>query len=207
MSNVAQAHTMMTVAEYIAYADAHPRQRFELLAGVPVAMAPATLRHDVIASNIQASLQRQISARGCRSHRDAGLASAETADFLPQPDVMVRCGPVDDRRRWVSDPVVVIEVLSPSTMADDRGYKLARYLKDFPSLRHVALVYQDEVRVECWSRDREGPWGPQDFPDRKEWHEDVAVVQRSREDTLHLPAVGAAAALAEMYADVALDLT
>jgi Uma2 family endonuclease len=204
MSDVAQAHRMMTVTEYLAYADARPRQRFELLAGVPVAMAPATLRHDVIASNIQASLQRQVSARGCRSHRNVGLASAETADFLPQPDVMVRCGPVDDRRRWVSDPVVVIEVLSNSTMADDRGYKLARYLRDFPSLRHVVLVYQDEIRVEYWSRDREGPWGPQDFPDRKEWQENVAVVLRSLTDTLHLPAVGAKVALSEIYADVAL---
>jgi len=202
MSDVAQAHSMMTVAEYLAYADAHPRQRFELLGGVPVAMAPATLRHEMIASNIQACLDRQIRSRGCRSHRDAGLTTGEEADFLPQPDIMVRCGPVDDRRRWVSDPVVVVEVLSNSTMADDRGYKLQRYLSDFPTLRHVALVYQDEVRIELWSREREGPWGQESLQER--WHENVPVVLRARTDSLDLPAVGAAVPLAEIYDDVAL---
>lgn len=198
MSDVAQAHGMMTVAEYLSYADAHPRQRFELLSGVPVAMSPATKRHQKIVGNIDRAIARRIEARGCESLRDFGLARDDSADYMPQPDVMVRCGPLDDRRRYASDPVVVIEVLSNSTMADDRGYKLQRYLTDFPTLRHVALVYQDEVRIELWSRDREGPWG------HETWDDNVPVVLRLRADTLDLPAVGAAVPLAEIYDNVAL---
>jgi hypothetical protein len=83
-------------------------------------------------------------------------------------------------------------------MADDRGYKLKRDLEDFPTLRHVALVYQDEVRVELWSREREGPWGDEALEG------DMPLVLRSRADMLDLTAVGAAVPLAEIYADVTL---
>jgi Uma2 family endonuclease len=187
MTEVAARRMPMTVSDYLAFADAHPRQRYELLAGVAVAMAPATLRHALIAGNINTALRRKVRDRGCQSFEDAGLATGQDAEFFAQPDVMVRCGPMDGRSRWASDPVVVVEVLSPSTMADDRGYKLQCYLRDFPSLRHVALVYQDESGVEHWGRADAGDWpeGPQ--------------VLRSLDETLDLPAVGAALPLALVY--------
>ncbi|WP_460451641.1 Uma2 family endonuclease [Alsobacter sp. SYSU BS001988] len=191
MNQPAQAHAMMTVAEYLAFADARPMQRFELLAGEPVAMAPGTLRHSLIAGNIDTSLRGQIRDRGCTSYRDAGIAHSDDADFLPEPDVMVRCGPVDDRRRWVPDPVVVIEVLSPSTMADDRGYKLKAYMA-FASLRHLVLVYQDEMRIEHWSR-----------PDDLAWSEAPQVLN-APDDRLLLSAVEAGLSLSEIYAGVTL---
>ena len=189
MAEAAQAQAMMNVAEYLSFADAHPQQRFELLAGIPVAMAPATINHSQIAGNIDAACRRQVRDRGCQSYQGAGVASADEASFLHQPDVMVRCGPVDGRRRWVSDPIVVMEVLSPSTMADDRGYKLTTYM-DFQSLRHLALVYQDEVRVEHWARSDQGVWseGPE--------------VLNSLESRLVQTAVGADLPLSEIYAGV-----
>jgi Uma2 family endonuclease len=193
MTEAAAQHMSMRVTEYLAYADAHPRQRFELLAGVPVAMAPATLRHNLIAGNIDAALRGQVRDRGCQSFREAGVASSDDAEFMAQPDVLVRCGPLDGRRRWVDDPVVIVEVLSPSTMLDDRGYKLKTYLDGFPSLRHVALVYQDECRIEHWSRGVDGAWT-----------ESPRVLNRMQ-DAIEFSAVGAALPLSAIYDDVIFD--
>jgi Uma2 family endonuclease len=182
----------LTTEEFLTYADAHPRQRFELLGGEPVAMAPSTIRHDIIAGNLDAVLRRQVHSRGCRSHRDAGLSSGADGDFFPQPDLTVRCGPVDGKARWISDPLVVVEVLSPSTMSEDRGYKLKTYQASFQTLRHIVLIYQGEVRVEHWFRGANGIWseGPQ--------------VLSSCRDTLSLEAVGALVPLSELYEDVTL---
>jgi Uma2 family endonuclease len=192
MTDPARVHDALTVEDYLAFADAHPRTRFQLLAGVPVAMAPPTLRHEMICANIDGSLRPRLKPRGCRTHRDVGVAAASDADFMPEPDVMVRCGPIDDRRRWVSDPMVVFEVLSPSTLTDDRGYKLDQYWK-FASLRQIVLVYQDEVRVEHWVRDGEDRWseGPE--------------VLKAPSDVLVLPALDATLRLAEIYEGVSVD--
>ena len=193
MTEAAAQHMSMRVTEYLAYADAHPHQRFELLGGVPAARAPATIRHNVIAGNINSGLRGQVRDRGCQSLRETGTVSDNDAEFMPQPDVLVRCGPLDGRRRWVDDPVVVIEVLSPSTMADDRGYKCRKYPSDFQSIRHVALVYQDELRIEHWSRGSEGVLS-----------EGPRVLSRP-DDTLEFRAVGASLPLSAIYDDVAFD--
>ncbi|MEJ1938803.1 hypothetical protein WDZ92_52065, partial [Nostoc sp. NIES-2111] len=74
MNDAAPVQTRMTVEAYLAFCDARPRERFQLLAGVPVAMAPATVRHEMIAANIDAILRPQLKLRGCRSHREIGIA-------------------------------------------------------------------------------------------------------------------------------------
>src|SRR2546421_449708 len=127
MNDAAPVQTRMSIEAYLAFCDARPRERFQLLAGVPVAMAPATYRHQQICGNIDRALAPRLRLRGCESIRDLGVARGEGADYMPEPDVVVRCGPVDGSRRWVDDPIAVVEVLSPSTMVDDRGYKLREY--------------------------------------------------------------------------------
>ena len=70
------------------------------------------------------------------------------------PDVTVRCGePVG--RNWINDPVIVAEVLSPTTIDFDRGPKLEFY-KSLATMRDIVLVYQDQVRVEHYRRAGEG---------------------------------------------------
>jgi len=61
-----------------------------------------------------------------------------------EPDVVIRCGPTNPRSRAATDPVVVFEVLSPSTMRYDRGTKLERY-REIASLKQIVLVYQDSI--------------------------------------------------------------
>mgnify|MGYP005990941233 CR=1 FL=1 len=71
-----------------------------------------------------------------------------------KPDIVVRCGPRQNQT-YVTDPLVVVEVLSPSTMDYDRGGKL-KFYKSLPTLRHIALIYQDQMRVEHYERTDEG---------------------------------------------------
>jgi Uma2 family endonuclease len=99
--------------------------------------------------------------------------------------VVVRCGAVGGKT-YITDPLVVVEVLSPSTMDVDRGPQLDFY-KSLPTVRHIALVYQDQMRVEHYRR------GEQGF--------ELEVLKRL-EDSLHFEAVEFRMDLARAYFDV-----
>ena len=82
-------------------------------------------------------------------------ATRDSAGFdTYKPDVLVRCGERGNAT-FVTDPVVVVEVLSPSTMDRDRGRKLAFY-KALPTVQHIVLAYSDQMRVEHFLRVAEG---------------------------------------------------
>lgn len=181
----------LTVRDYLAFADARPDQRFELIDGQPVAMAPATRAHQVVCRNVDYGLARQLAGRDCEVLRDFGMASSEHADFMPQPDVMVRCGPLAGDERWAADPIVLFEVLSPSTAVRDRGRKRDRYFK-VPTLRHLVFVSPTTIGIEAWHRAEDGNW-----PGAPELLSD-------RDGILELTAVGAALSVADIYRD--LDL-
>ena len=72
----------------------------------------------------------------------------------PRPGLLVRCGAAS-ARSYVTDPLVVVEVLSRSTIDTDRGEKL-RFYKRLPTMRHIVLVYQDQMRAEHYRRAEAG---------------------------------------------------
>jgi Uma2 family endonuclease len=96
-------------------------------------------------------------AAGCRSYQ-GGMRVQRSSDSRgkdkTKPDIVVRCGPRQNQT-YLTDPLVVVEVLSPSTMDYDRGGKL-KFYKSLPTLRHIALIYQDQMRVEHYERTDEG---------------------------------------------------
>ena len=102
-----------------------------------------------------------------------------------KPDIVVRCGPRQNQT-YLTDPLVVVEVLSPSTMDYDRGGKL-KFYKSLPTLRHIALIYQDQMRVEHYERTDEG------------WRLDVLTAP---EDVLRFDAVAFEIDLDRTYFDV-----
>ena len=71
-----------------------------------------------------------------------------------RPDIVVRSGPPSNNT-FITDPVVVVEVLSPSTMDRDRGRKLQFY-KEPPTMQHIVLAYADQMRVEHYFRTENG---------------------------------------------------
>ena len=144
----------MRVAEYREWVAARPEgERWELIDGAPVLMAPPAYRHQQIVSNVEAALRRLARLQGCWALSNLAVLSEAFDDYAPIPDATVRCGnPLPDG--YVSDPLLVDEVLSPSTMINDRGFK-ARFYQSIPSLRTLLLIDQDEARIEVWRRDAE----------------------------------------------------
>jgi Uma2 family endonuclease len=141
----------MSVAEYKRWLEPRPDgERWELLDGAPVLMAPPRERHQRIVMNLAGRLDALAEPRGCRALPGLAILSAAMDDFAPVPDVVVRCGPpLPDG--YADDPLLVAEVLSPSTMSLDRGRKIDFY-RTVPSLAVLLIVYADEERVEVWRR-------------------------------------------------------
>src|SRR5215216_4527126 len=151
--NVAVRHPRkrMQVAEFVEMARARPdEERWELIDGEPVLMAPQSERHQLIVYNLLKQLGALAERQGCRAVPGLGLLNDFRDDYAPIPDVVVRCGPLLPDG-YARDPIAVAEVLSPSTMSNDRGFK-AGFFKELQTLRTFLLVYQDELRVEAWQK-------------------------------------------------------
>jgi Uma2 family endonuclease len=136
------ARARMTADEFLAWAEARPEgRRWELVAGEPVAMAPERSVHALVKAEVWLALREAIRAAGlpCTAYPD-GMAVVIDERTVYEPDALVRCGPpLDDDAVSVTDPVVLVEVLSPSSRARDAGGKLADYVR-MPSLRHYLIV-------------------------------------------------------------------
>lgn len=152
MGVAVRRETGMTVAEYRVWVEDTPDdERWELLDGEPVLMSPPSERHQRIVMNIAMRLDDLAERRGCSALPGLGVLSAAMDDFAPVPDIVVTCG-TPSRDGYTNDPVLVAEVLSPSTMKNDLGRKTAFY-RTVPSLRTFLIVHQEEARVEIWRRE------------------------------------------------------
>jgi Uma2 family endonuclease len=144
----------VTIAAFDAFIETQDEDAlYELVDGDIVMMSNPTDRHEQIAANIQAPLKLAMDQKKCLTF--AGGMRVQASDWnkgidKTRPDIVVRCGAVTGKN-YITDPVVIVEVLSPSTMDHDRGPKLAFY-KSLPSVEHIALVYQDQRRVEHYRR-------------------------------------------------------
>jgi Uma2 family endonuclease len=116
----------LTEEEYLALERESPL-RHELLEGIPYAMAGAGLDHNLIVTNLVALLKPLARAKGCRVYSET-VKLKLSEDTFYYPDVMVVCGP-KAHPLYETAPCLVVEVLSPSTEAQDRREKLARYLR------------------------------------------------------------------------------
>jgi Uma2 family endonuclease len=156
MSHAIDESPPVTVAEFDRFlADQRGETRHELIGGEIVAMTNPTITHEDIVGNIGRPLGTLMRARNCRvSQGGVHVQSREDGQGAnkPRPDLMAFCGPVDPRRNYVTNPLVIVEVLSPSSMDSDRGAKLRFYKNSLPMLQHIALVYQDQIRVEHFWR-------------------------------------------------------
>lgn len=136
------ARIRMTSGEFIAWAMRRPEgERWELVGGELVAMSPERSGHALVKARVWRVLDDGIKARGlgCTVYPD-GMAVEIDDGTVYEPDALVRCGePLDDDAVKIIDPLIVVEVLSPSSQARDAGAKLADYAR-LPSLRHYLLV-------------------------------------------------------------------
>jgi Uma2 family endonuclease len=122
------------------------------MGGEVFAMAAAGERHVTVALNVAMALRQHLAGTPCRTFITDMKLRVEAADAYFYPDVMVTCSPRDAEQSHVkSEPVLVVEVLSPATAAFDRGDKFAAY-RGLPSLKEVLLVDPDLRRCDLFRR-------------------------------------------------------
>lgn len=151
-----QALKLMTVDEFLAWDD-ETDTRYELADGVIRAMAPPAGPHGAIAANTIALIHAALRARRpCRPEVEVGLRISD--HVMWQADIAVTCQPV---AREIVDPLLVVEVLSPSTRNHDLGRKLNDY-KTLPTVREIWMVDSERRWLQLWRLEGEH-WIGQDL--------------------------------------------
>ena len=149
----------LSEAEYLAFEETSPF-RHEYVGGEAYAMSGGTLRHNRISLNAASLLLARLAGKPCQVFMsDVKLRVARDSAYY-YPDVMVTCSQqatAANESQVVSDPVLVVEVLSPTTEATDRREKLHAY-RHLPSLQEYALVSQDTQQVEVYRRQGDINW-------------------------------------------------
>jgi Uma2 family endonuclease len=148
-----------TRAEYVAF-ERSSNVKHEFLDGVIYAMAGGSPQHAAVAATVITLLSVGLQGKPCRVHSsDLRIRIADTG-LETYPDVSVVCGRAEvdpEDAHAVLNPIVVVEVTSPSTEEYDRGDKAEHY-KRIPSLREIVLVSHRERLVEVLRREEGGEW-------------------------------------------------
>jgi Uma2 family endonuclease len=149
----------MTYADYLA-AEAASEIRHEYLRGEVYAMAGGTPSHARLAMAIGVALSNALSGRPCSVFGSDLRVRISATDLSTYPDISVVCGKLEHDEidpDAATNPILIIEVLSDSTEAYDRGQKFAHY-RQIPSLREYVLASQHEARLEAYYKNAEGAW-------------------------------------------------
>ena len=145
--------TPITREEFLAWVDQQPSGRFERIDGIVVAMAPERGSHNRRKRAACNALERAVRKAGltaCEAFADGMTIPVEDSDF--EPDALLRCGPLlPGASTKVSDPLVLVEVLSPDSGTRDRATKLRAYF-NLPSVQHYLIVWPEEQRIVRHSR-------------------------------------------------------
>ncbi len=181
------AEKLMSLDEFLAWEREQP-ERHEFDGFIVTAMTGASMAHVQITMNLAFALRQGLRGTGCRPmSSDAKVIAGGAVRY---PDVAVTCQPMADKDDVVPAPVVIIEVLSPSTERVDRGRKKLDYFAT-PSVRQYAIVAQDERLVDLYTRTEAG------------WVNDVIT----GDAVLNLSSIGVELALDAIYEDTELDPT
>jgi Uma2 family endonuclease len=142
----------LTPAEYLER-ERTASTKSEYFRGEVFAMSGGSVAHNLISLNIGTTLNNALAERPCRVFPSDQRVALPTG-LMTYPDVTVVCGELEflDRREdTLTNPLVIVEVLSPSTERYDRGKKFEHY-RSLPSLREYLLVSQEEASIECYTR-------------------------------------------------------
>lgn len=190
------AKSQVSIPEYLAK-EALATERHEYHHGEVLMMAGGTYRHSRICFNVSGALFSRLRGHRCQaSESNTRVAVTYRATYL-YPDVTVVCGePVfdslDRNQTTVTNPTLIVEVLSESTEAYDRGAKFGIY-RDLPSLQEYVLVSATEALVESYLRQGDGTW--------------VLAYAKGVEAVARLRSLGIDVPLAEVYDRITFEPT
>lgn len=184
-----QPHSYLTPEEYLAF-DRQSDERYEYYDGQMVARSGSSHEHDFIVGDMFTDINVQLRGTPCTPYT-AKMRVRVTVSKYTYPDITVVRGKpdyVDEHVDTIANPVTIVEVLSPSTEANDRGRK-SMYYRNIPSLREYIIVAQDEPFVTLHRRLPDGMWTITDV--------------EGLDAVLALPAIGCSLPLREIYRRVA----
>lgn len=177
--------TDLTPEEYLAW-ERKTDTKHEYVRGQIIAMSGASFRHNIITSNVTTALNNQLMSSDCIVVASDMRVHAHPEASYFYPDVLIVCDEPrfeDNAFDTLLNPIVLVEVLSPSTEAYDRGEKFKHY-QQITSLREYILVSQDAVHIEHYRR-QETQWKLTEF--------------RSLENILSLASIECDLSLADIY--------
>jgi Uma2 family endonuclease len=173
----------MTVPEFLRWEDGTDT-RYELLAGQPVAMAPPAPPHGFLAARLCARIEGSLrSRRPCMVQIEAGITRLDRDDTCYVADLAVTCNPPRSGDQLISDPVLIVEVLSPTTGLHDRQTKVADYRR-IASVEEILLIDSTSIFAEVLRREGD------------RW---ITEIVRGPQATLSLASIGLTAAMSELY--------
>ncbi len=182
--------TLLTPEKYLA-AERKAETRSEYFAGEVFAMVGAGKRHNLIAANIIRVLGNQLLERPCNVYPSDMRVKVSATGKYTYPDVVMACEPElfdDAENDTLLNPVVIVEVLSASTEAYDRGKKFEQY-QQIASLTEYILVAQEPYRIEQYVRQNDKEWRYSECHDAG--------------DVIKISVIGCEIALKDAYAKVA----
>ena len=151
--------SLLTPEEYLAI-ERKAETKSEYFAGEIFLMAGASEKHNLIVANLVGEFRMQLKKRPCKVYPSDMRVKIQTTRLYTYPDVVVVCTEPefeDDRNDTLLNPTLIIEVLSDSTEAYDRGKKFEHY-RTLNTLSDYLLVSQDNPRVEYYIRQPDGKW-------------------------------------------------
>jgi Uma2 family endonuclease len=187
-----QPKSRLTPEEYLKL-EREAEHKSEYYRGEIYAMSGTSREHILVAGNVFASLHQQLRRRLCEVYQADMRVKVSPTGLYTYPDVVVVCGKPqfeDAELDTLLNPTVLIEVLSPSTEACDRGAKFEQY-RTLASLVDYLLIAQDRCHVEHFARQPDGRW--------------LLSEARSLEETLRIASIECELALAEVYEKVPLE--
>jgi len=149
----------MSPEEYLAI-ERKVEQKSEYLHGTMVAMGGASERHNLIVTNISRELSLQMNRRLCKVYANDMRVKVNATGLYTYPDVVALCGETrfdDQQRDTLVNPAVIVEVLSESTEAYDRGEKSENYRR-LESLVEYLFVAQDRIHIDHYVRQGDNTW-------------------------------------------------
>lgn len=184
------AHKPLSIDEFLTW-DSGDDQVYELVDGVPVALAAASRAHRIIAVNFGRRLAEALDERppGC-AEAEAPITLVDREDTCHIADLAVTCRPHEPGQQLVPEPLVLVEVLSPSTESKDRKVKVPDY-RTIPSVQEIVLVDQQQVYCEVHRRLDDGRW--------------LTDLLREEDARLKLASIGFDQPLSALYANVGFE--
>jgi Uma2 family endonuclease len=186
-----QPNTFLTPEQYLEI-ERKAEYKSEYFNGEMFAMAGAKEAHNLLVANLVGELRQQFRSRPCRVYPSDMRVHMPTTGLYAYPDVIGLCGErrfLDSQKDTLLNPALIVEVLSPSTEAYDRGRKFEQYTS-IESLREYLLVASDRVHLDLYTRQADGRW--------------MLTSADTLESALTLESVGAQLTLADLYEKVEL---